>query len=307
MRNRDTERQSYGDTDDTEETEDVPPLAASVKTLPEAVQLSLSGGLDENCLFTYARALKAFEITTNRRLPQAELTAAFAQWWHAAKQYLPPDADFDEWRFDFEAVFAKTNAALGANSLQEAIRRAESCPLPPQAERYTSPKLKRLVAVCYHLQLLQVRSAFWLGVRAAARILGTKNLLQANARLAGLVRDGILIEAEKGTRKRATRYRFNLPESGTTLTTTPLPPANATVGTESQQPKPRAKPYNPDATKPPAQRPPTTYELAERKKALQDLIKGLGHADNFDAEDRKQSKELKKKLKEVNSLLARLG
>ena len=88
-------------------------------------------------------------------------------------------------------------------------------PLPPQAERYTSPKLKRLVAVCFQLQLLQGGSPFFLGVRAAARIVGTKNLYQANGMLSGLVRDVILIHAEKGKRagRRATRFRFNLPES----------------------------------------------------------------------------------------------
>jgi hypothetical protein len=35
----------------------------------------------------------------------------------------------------------------------------------------------------------------------------------ANAMLAGLIRDGILIESEKGGRKRARRFRFNMPES----------------------------------------------------------------------------------------------
>ena len=56
--------QRHGDTDETQETEDVPPLAACVKTLPETVQLSLIAGLDDKCLFNFARALKAFEITT---------------------------------------------------------------------------------------------------------------------------------------------------------------------------------------------------------------------------------------------------
>jgi hypothetical protein len=118
------------DIDETQETEDVPPQAACVKTLPEAVKLSLNAGLDDKCLFNFARALKALEITINRRLPAAELSAAFAQWWNAAKPSLPPDANFDEWRFDFEATFAKTHAALGANSLQEAIRRADAITAP---------------------------------------------------------------------------------------------------------------------------------------------------------------------------------
>jgi len=49
--------------------------------------------------------------------------------------------------------------------LAEAIRRADSNPMPPQAKRYSSPKLKRLVAVCCQLQLLQGNSPFFLGVR----------------------------------------------------------------------------------------------------------------------------------------------
>ena len=210
MSYRETEKQRHGDTDETEETEEVPPLAAPVKTLQEAVQISLAAGINDKCLFLFARAIKAFEITNNRRLPPAELQNAFALWWSTAKPILPPDADHDEWRFDFEDTFAKTHAPLGANSLEEAIRRADASPMPPQAGRYSSPKIKRLVAVCYHLQLLQGNSPFFLGVRATARIVGTKNLYQANAMLNGLVSDGVLIHAENGTRTRATRFRFNL-------------------------------------------------------------------------------------------------
>jgi len=213
MSDGDTESQSGGDTHDTEEREDVPPLAASVETLQEAVQISLKDGLNKDCLFGFARAIKAFEITHDRRLPPEELQAAFAQWWNAATPLLPPDAEFDEWRFDFEDTFDKTHAALGANSLEEAVRRANAWPMPSEAARYSSPKLKRLVAVCYHLQLLQVNSPFFLSVRDAAKITGAKSLVHASGWLAGLVRDGVLIEVEKGTRKRATRFRFKLPPS----------------------------------------------------------------------------------------------
>ncbi len=211
MRYRETEIQRDRGTHDTQETEDVPPLAACVKTLQEAVQLSLKDGLNKDCLFKFARAIKAFEITHDRRLPPAELQSAFSLWWSTAKPLLPPDAEMDEWRFDFQDTYQKTHAALGANSLEEAIRRADADPLPPQAARYSSPKLKRLVAVCYHLQMLQGKSTFFLSVRGAAKITDTKDLMQVSAWLAGLVRDGVLIEVEKGTRKRATRFRFNLP------------------------------------------------------------------------------------------------
>jgi hypothetical protein len=290
MSNRETETQSYGETEDTQETEDVPPLAASVKTLQEAVQLSLKDGLNKDCLFTFARALKAFEITTDRRLPPEELQAAFSLWWSAAKPFLSPDADPDEWRFDFEDTFAKTHAPLGSNSLEEAIRRADTGPMPSQSARYSSPKIKRLVAICYHLQLLQGNSPFFLGVRDAAQITGIKNLYQANARLGGLVRDGVLIEVEKGTRKRATRFRFSLPDSAPIGDTNAPAPAKATAHNAPEQRLLPAVHSESKAANPPTPRKPTTYELAERKKALQDLIKGLPHEDYWEAEDRKRYK-----------------
>jgi hypothetical protein len=275
-----------------------------VKTLQEAVQLSLKDDLDEGCLFIFARALKAFEITSNRRLTPAELQSAFALWWSTAKPLLPSDADFDEYRFDFEDTYAKTNAPLGSNSLQEAICRADAGPLPLQAERYVSPKLKRLVAVCYHLQLLQGNSPFFLGVRDAARIAGTKNLYQANAMLSGLVRDGVLIEAEKGTRKRATRFRFNLPDSAPVGGTNAPAPANAVSQNARKQHTPPAAASKSKAANPPAQRTPTTYELTEKKKALHDLIKDLGHEDFWDSEKRKRYQQLRKEINHVNVQLA---
>jgi len=304
MSNRETEKQSYRDTDDTKETEDVPPLAASVKTLQEAVQLSLKDGLTKDCLFTFARAIKAFEITQNRHLPPQELENVFSLWWSAAKPLLPSDADFDEWRHLFLDTFAKTHAALGANSLEEATRRADANPLPPGAARYTSPKLKRLVAVCYHLQLLQGNSPFFLGVRAAAKILGTNDLNQANVMLGGLVHDGILNIVEKGTRKRATRFRFNLPESATAVDTKITAPAKAVC---RDTPAPHPSPTTVSKSKPvkaPALRKQSTYDLVERKKALQELIKGLGHQDYWEADERKRYKQLRNELEQVNVQLA---
>ncbi len=214
MSNSDTESQSYGDTDDTQDSKDVPPLATSVKTLQEAVQLSLKDGLTDKCLFIFARALKSFERTHNRPLPPKELDAAFALWWSAATPLLTPADDFDEWRLDFLATFSKTKSPLGSNSLQEAILRAKAGPMPPQAERYTNPKIKLLVAVCCHLQLLQGDSPFFLSARAAAKVMEMKNPEQASAILTGLVFDGVLTEVKKGTRagRRATRFRFNFGE-----------------------------------------------------------------------------------------------
>jgi hypothetical protein len=216
MSKRDTEKLRNRDTEETKEREDIPPLAARVNTLQEAVQLSLSDRSLDNYLFTYSRALRAFEITTDRRLPREELGNAFALWWGTAMsaKLLPADADFDEWRFDFEATFEKTRIALGANALEEATQRANASPMPPQADRYASPNLKRLVAVCYHLQAIAVHDPFFLSVRDAARILGTNQNSKAAVMLGGLVRDGILTEVARGKPggRRATRFRFNAVE-----------------------------------------------------------------------------------------------
>jgi hypothetical protein len=190
----------------------IPPLAACVNTLPEAVALSLKDGLTENCLFTFARALKAFEITIGTRLQPTERENAFTLWWHTAK---PPHADFDECRFDFLNCFAKAKVPLGANPLQPAIRLADS-KSPPEAGRYRSPKVRRLIAVCSHLQVLAGENPFFLSVRSVAHIIGTKNLRHASAILGGLVQDRILIEVTKGTPggQRATRFRFNPAQPG---------------------------------------------------------------------------------------------
>jgi hypothetical protein len=195
------------------DTNDKPPIATRVTTLQEAVKLSLKDAWTENCLFVFVRLLKAFEATTGNKLKSADQAGAFSLWWNTANSssWLPADADFDEYRLDFEDKFPKVKTPHGANPLAEAIRRADASPAPPQAARYASPKIKRLVAVCYQLRILAGDSPFFLGVRDAARILGTKDRNRANAMLAGLVRDGILIEVEKGIPggTRATRFRFN--------------------------------------------------------------------------------------------------
>ena len=121
------------------------------------------------------------------------------------------------------------------------------------------------------------------------------------------MRDGILIEVEKGARKHATRFRFNLPESSPAGDTNATAPPNiASCNAREQHPPPAADSKSNPASAP-APRKLTTCELVERKKALQDLIKGLGHEGFWEAEDRKRCKQLKKELANVNIRLAGVG
>ena len=60
----------------------VPLLAPRVESLQEAAKLALGfKGRSTDPVFLFARAIKAFEITVGRRLPQEELGSAFSVWW----------------------------------------------------------------------------------------------------------------------------------------------------------------------------------------------------------------------------------
>lgn len=203
-----------GVSDGTQATEEAPPLAARVKTLPEAVQTSLSeqfASHSKDLGFVFARALKAFEVTTGTKLSKADLENAFTLWWARAEPKLPAGSPRDECRVLFLDAFLKARVPLGANPLAEAIRRADAGSPPPEADRYrTSPKLCRLVAVCFHLQILSGDCPFFIGTRDAAKVADTASLRTSLAMLNGLVHDGILLLVAKGTPggRLASRYRY---------------------------------------------------------------------------------------------------
>lgn len=214
QRDRDPEIHSNGEKEDTHDTKESLPLAASVTTVQEAVKRSLTNGVKDDCIFNFCRALLALAVTTGCRLKTADLQSAFSLWWVEAKPLLPLDADFDEWRFVFENTYSKTRVPLGANPLEEAIRRSGSRKLPAQAARYPSPNLKKLISVCYQLQVVCGAGVFFLSVRDARKITEIKSLDVNLALLAGLVRDRVLIEVKKGKPggRTATRFRFNAEE-----------------------------------------------------------------------------------------------
>lgn len=177
--------------------------------MPEAISITLQAPPGEDLLFYYCRALLAFESTTGMSFTKDDLNHFFSVFWKKAKDRFPADADFDEYRLYFLTTFPKVRAPLGSNPLDAAVKRAATFQ-PPAAERYTSLKLKQLVAICYHLQVLSEDSPFFLSVRSVMEFLGLKSTHQASNLLNGLVIDGILEYTEKGTPggKRAARFRY---------------------------------------------------------------------------------------------------
>ena len=204
---RDRCNRGYRATDATDETDDSA-LAARVTTLQEAVSLSLKQEITEYTLFQFARAMKAFEVTTGTK---CETGVAFAEWWRTAEgtKKLPPEAQFDEYAFLFEDAYERAKTPLGANVLDAAIKRAKTQLAPPQANGF-SPNIAHLVSVCWQLQLLAGESPFFLSVRSAQQVLAIARPQTASAILTGLVRRGILEVESQGTPggRRATRYRF---------------------------------------------------------------------------------------------------
>lgn len=188
-----------------------PPLPTpQVLTIQDAVEISLKAQADKR-LFVFARAIKTFEQKVKRVLTTQDLGSAFALWWSRAKALLPANAEFDEYRFCFLDSFERTRHGLGANVLEEAKRRAESESLPSCASNYSSSSIKRLIAVCYQLHALQSGSPFFLSARDAAKIAGTASPTIGNQLLRGLVRDGVLVEVQKGVSGGRHATRFTIP------------------------------------------------------------------------------------------------
>jgi hypothetical protein len=198
------------------------PLSASVMTFEDAVQLSMEGNHIQQeefpnwnlRLFVFARAVKAFEVTKGLKLSVKELQSAFNVWFSTVREDLPDD-DYEEYLFTFQDSYDRVRAPLGANVLDIARERMNQTKPPPEASKYQSPKVVRLVHFCYTLQKVVGAGPFFLSARDAMRICGCESPRMGAIFLNGLVRDRILTLETPGTtgpRGRAARYSYNFKE-----------------------------------------------------------------------------------------------
>ncbi len=186
-------------------------VSAPVRSLQQAALMALSKGVGENCCWIFARAVKAFEFDTKSRLDSVDaLNGAFAVWWAAAKPSLPADANFDEYRDDFVMCYKKVKTPLGHSTIENAAALSSKRIIPSESEKYGENKAK-LIALCRELQRTVGDGAFFLSVRDAAKVMGTKDLFAARNALGVLVEIGFLTMESKGTLsgRQATRYQFN--------------------------------------------------------------------------------------------------
>lgn len=198
------------ETHDTQETQDSA-LLGSLRSVEAAVEISLREGLHENVLFVFARALRSFEINSNRRLTAKEQQAAFGLWWGTArKQELDSEAIRTQYELDFLDTFSKTKIPLGASALCLAIDRADDSALPACAEGY-DPATARLIAVCWQLSDCGCHP-FYMSVRDAARIMDIKSIVFAGKMLNGLVIKGLFKQNMKHApaQRKASEFQFVL-------------------------------------------------------------------------------------------------
>lgn len=118
---------------------------------------------------------------------------------------------------DFKRAWPKILFPKGANPMVQIIERAKAAPLPPDADKYESKPMKRLVAVCYQLQEASGNKPFFLACRTAGKALnvhyGTASImlrLLVEGQTLRIVAKGgqQILENGKAVPGRATRYRY---------------------------------------------------------------------------------------------------
>lgn len=131
----------------------------------------------DRLLFAMARHMKTWEKREGRESTAAEKTGVFKAWWPLARAHTDPEMDFYAYHTKWLRGCKVVNYGDDDSPLAAAWRSAQAQPLPAEATAHRdvpmSPKMQRLVALCYQLQKLQGAEPFYLGSRDAAPLLGT--------------------------------------------------------------------------------------------------------------------------------------
>jgi Bifunctional DNA primase/polymerase, N-terminal len=220
----DTERQSDGETDVTDDTEAIvgeslaskalTPLSEPVcKTIDEAVQLALPDKAHQNNdrLFTLARAVKTLEIQFGKFTP-AQLRDVFSRWFKRAIEFLRPEHTRDDYMTQFMNAYASAKVPLGEGVISQAWKLAQENPLPPEAlENFEDGEKRLLVGLCRELQIIAGQEPFYLSARTVQQLLKQDGHATAARWLRSFCVLQILKETEKGSGVKASRYRYTRP------------------------------------------------------------------------------------------------
>ncbi len=164
--------------------------------------------------FTMARKSRSVERSQGRPLSLQELWQSFKTWFdNSRREFLSESLQtyFEE----FCRIRSYVRTPLDESPLQLAWRRANSEPMPPESS-HLSESVRKLLALCAQLQLLEGKSSFYLSSHSAAEFLGVVPN-QAYRWLRSLEGQGLLRCEKRGdpVKRLATEYRYtgSLPTS----------------------------------------------------------------------------------------------
>lgn len=185
----------------------------SIEDVPAAVEAALAVPDDPDPVFRLARAARGLEMSFSCPVSPAMIDDVFRQWWTAAKsrRVLSTTAEYDILRLQFLAARERVKTPLGYDAFTVALAKAQNHQ-PEAAKPYSSPGIRLLVAVCYHLATASPDGVFSLGCRQAAKVIGVDSHVTGAQQLAGLCADRVLsLVRPGGTRagkRMASEYRY---------------------------------------------------------------------------------------------------
>ena len=171
-------------------------------TLPHAY------GQRRHRLFELARRIRVDPQL--RDVPIRELRPLVEQWHQLALPFIRTKCIDETWA-DFVEGFNNVDLALCGDAAAIAMAAADAKELPPEALRYVTPVIQRLVALCAELGRYSAEgTTFFLSCRKAASVLGTLDYKSVARWLQMLVADRLLNEVVKGGphSNRASRYEW---------------------------------------------------------------------------------------------------
>jgi len=182
-------------------------------TIPRIIEATLprGPGVRHRRIFDFVRLLKAYSEVAGRDARELE---DYVRQWHACALPNIRTKEFDETYADFRDAWERVKWPAGVGSLQAALTRAKSLPIPPEAGQFRHEK-RLLVALCYQLQCERGVRPFFLSCRDAAQALdleGREPHVTAWRWLENLCnpRVGILQKVSSGTwsRRKANEYLY---------------------------------------------------------------------------------------------------
>ena len=123
-------------------------------------------GVRHKLVFELARALKA--IPELKHVKAEELRPVVKHWREISKQHIGTKYIEETW-FDSYNAWDRVRFARGEEPMANAWHWALAAPPPCAANAFENPKIRRLVALCYQLQLLAGEKPFFLSCREAAK------------------------------------------------------------------------------------------------------------------------------------------